>query len=100
MQYKIIFAKQKFPDLPLTDAQHKIVKEFLLDSRSDRMEIDGRIIRRADIDYVDEYTGIKEKMVWICDCGRRNPMHLWPPENCQCKGNRTEYLKKLLTQSL
>jgi len=31
--------------------------------------------------------------VWICDCGKRNPMSVWPASECGC--DRNEYLKQL-----
>jgi len=38
-------------------------------------------LRRIDVEQRDS-TGD----VWICDCGRRNPLNVWPPEKCECKG--------------
>lgn len=39
-------------------------------------------------------------MKWLCDCGRSNHMHIWPPENCACKGDRTPYLQELQSKLL
>jgi hypothetical protein len=56
-----------------------------------RSSSDGRLIevvnrndyrlRRIDVEQKDTSGD-----VWICDCGRRNAMHVWPPSKCACEG--------------
>ena len=93
MQYKLYFKREKFKPVSLSDHQVIKVREFLKDDKAKFIDIGERTISKYDIDYIDTDKKKKEEKVWICDCGKRNPMSVWPASECGC--DRNEYLKQL-----
>lgn len=94
--------------LPITSKRAQAILAFLADpskqSHFHVLDDNGKFkeaIPRSDIRFVKEIEKMPgtKSMKWICDCGQKNFMHVWPPENCpQCNGDRTEINKRLLLQ--
>lgn len=92
-------------DIPITTNKAQIILKFLSDpskpSHYHLLDENGNFkeaIPRRIIKGVKEIERNQESkaMRWICDCGRKNFMHIWPPEKCECKGDRTVFFERLL----
>lgn len=46
--------------------------------------IEKKEIKRV---YRPEKDEVTKKMRWVCDCGRKNLMNVWPPDKCKCSGS-------------
>lgn len=107
-----------FPDsegrenLPITSKKAEAILSFLsspdkqshfhlLDSNGNFKEALPRsILSRSKVQEIQKNEDVG-KMKWNCYlCGRWNFMHVWPPDECECRGNKTEWIKEKLNDIL
>ncbi len=99
-KFKIVFSeKEGRESLPLTELKAEAVIRFLKDRSAryiDLTDDDGNYsetiakVMIKGVTKIDDNGSKYKNHVWICSCGRRNPMHIWPASKCECRSGSGE----------
>lgn len=99
--YIIVFKDSEKKPRPISSGQALSVADALKNKDISYIELKGE---NGFLEDMIDKRNIKEvtknnledmsQATWLCDsCGASNPMHVWPGNKCQCKGDRTKWLQ-------
>lgn len=92
--HKIVFSdRDGRNDLPISTRKADTLKTFLHDRNTryiDLTDDDGNYVetlQKSSIKSIQKYEQDNSigQMRWVCNCGRKNQMHIWPADKCECR---------------
>jgi len=102
----IFISSEKRQPIYITESKASTIRAFLSDRGANFMDItddDGSYSETVQKRLIKGVQRIRivpsEERRWVCDCGRKNPMTVWPSDKCECKKQLNEPIPKEVPES-